>query len=54
MGNNGNLFNESIKKMEERAKYYFNLSENTEIKRISDQYLAHAEYWRGVSQKMRC
>ena len=55
MDNNkdGNLFNLSIREIREGVARFRKESEDTKNKIMSDQYLAHAEYWEGVLHKMR-
>lgn len=47
----GNLFNLNIREIKEGIARFREESEDTKSKIMSDQYLAHAEYWEGVLQK---
>ena len=49
----GNLFNLSIREIREGVARFRKESEDTKSKIMSDQYLAHAEYWEEVLQKMQ-
>ena len=50
---NGNLFNLSIEEIEKGIIELRKDSAGTNVKVIKNQYLALAEYWEGVSEKMR-
>ena len=50
---NGNLFNLSRKEIEEGIKRFQEDFEDTKSEIMSNQYLAHIEYWEGVLQGMQ-
>lgn len=49
----GNLFNLSKKEIEKGIERFYEDSENADSEIMSNQYLAHAEYWEGVLQNMQ-
>lgn len=53
MGNNGNLFNESVDEIKERIISYLKCFEETDLENYKNQYLLHVEYWEGVLRKMK-
>jgi len=49
----GNLFNLNIREIKEGIARFREESKDTKNKIMSNQFLAHAEYWEGVLLKMQ-